>query len=56
MVTNPPPPKVGDVVDLMAEEDCIIPAGLHRVSHVNEDTSFRVGGNTAVWPRRIKQK
>lgn len=46
--------KEGDVVELFDEDDCIIPAGRYRVSKVNPDGSFHVGGNTAVWPRRIK--
>ena len=46
-------PKPGDLVTLRDEPDCTIPAGDHRVSKVNEDGSFHVGGNTAVWPRRI---
>lgn len=44
---------VGDRVTLEHEEDCIIPAGTYTVSKVNPDGSFHVGGNTAVWPRRI---
>jgi hypothetical protein len=44
---------VGDQVTLDDEEDCIIPAGTYTVSKVNENGSFHVGGNTAVWPRRI---
>lgn len=46
--------KVGDWVTLIEEDDCIVPAGRYCVSLVNEDGSFHVGGNTAVWPRRIK--
>lgn len=44
---------VGDRVTLDDEDDAIIPTGSHVVSKVNEDGSFHVGGNTAVWPRRI---
>jgi len=29
------------------------PGGRHTVSRVNPDGSFHVGGNTAVWPRRV---
>lgn len=46
-------PQVGDEVTLGDEPDCIIPAGVYIVSAVNRDGSFHVGGNTAVWPRRI---
>lgn len=45
--------RAGDFVVLTDEADCIVPAGRHRVSKVNPDGSFHVGGNTAVWPRRI---
>ena len=45
--------KVGQIVTLNDEIDSIIPAGSYRVSKVNADGSFHVGGNTAVWPRRI---
>lgn len=45
--------KVGDLVRLIDEPDCIIPAGDYRVSKINDDGSFHVGGNVAVWPRRI---
>lgn len=44
---------VGDQVTLAEEDDSIIPAGKHYVSKVNENGSFHVGGNTAVWPERI---
>lgn len=44
---------VGDQVTLDDEDDCIIPPGTYTVSKVNENGSFHVGGNTAVWPRRI---
>lgn len=37
------------------EPGCIIPDGWHTVSAVNPDGSFHVGGNTAVWPHRIKE-
>lgn len=47
---------VGQWVWLRDEEGCAIPAGRHRVSKVNRDGSFHVGGNTAVWPRRIEAK
>lgn len=46
-------PIVGYFVDLEYAEDSIIPAGRYRVSLVNEDGSFHVGGRTAVWPHRI---
>ena len=46
-------PVVGDLVVLDDEIDAIIPAGECIVSSVNPDGSFHVGGNTAVWPRRI---
>lgn len=45
--------KVGQTVTLIDEIDSIIPAGTYRVSKVNADGSFHVGGNTAVWPRRV---
>jgi hypothetical protein len=45
--------SIGDRVTLDDEDDAIVPAGRHIVSKVNEDGSFHVGGNTAVWPRRI---
>lgn len=45
----------GDIVTLVDEPDCIVPAGTYRVSKVNEDGSFHVGGRTAVWPRRIEK-
>lgn len=45
--------RVGDKVVLVDELDCTIPPGAYRVSRVNSDGSFHVGGNTAVWPRRI---
>lgn len=44
---------VGDHVTLDDEEDCTVPPGTYQVSKVNENGSFHVGGNTAVWPRRI---
>lgn len=50
---NEPSPKVGSTVRLRPEQDAIIPPGEYVVSKVNEDGSFHVGGNTAVWPRRI---
>jgi len=46
-------PVVGDIVTLGDEPDCIIPPGDYEVTQVNPDGSFHVGGNTAVWPRRI---
>ena len=54
-MTNDPDstPVPGDIVYLADEEDCIVPEGEYTVSRVNEDGSFHVGGNTAVWPRRI---
>lgn len=45
----------GDTVLLTDEPGCIIPAGWHRVSHVNPDGTFRVGGNTAVMPERVAE-
>ncbi len=45
--------KTGDTVTLRDEPGCIIPAGRYVVSKVNPDSSFHVGGNTAVWPRRV---
>lgn len=45
--------KIGQTVTLTDEADSIIPAGTYRVSKVNADGSFHVGGNTAVWPRRV---
>lgn len=47
--------KVGQSVLLKDEDDCIIPAGKYIVSQVNTDGSFHVGGNTAVWPRRLQK-
>lgn len=44
---------VGDQVTLDDDDDEIIPAGTYIVSQVNDDGSFHVGGNTAVWPHRI---
>lgn len=46
-------PDVGDIVVIDDEADCIVPAGVYRVSAVNDNGSFHVGGNTAIWPRRI---
>lgn len=46
-------PIVGYFVDLEYAEDSIVPAGRYRVSKINDDGSFHVGGNTAVWPSRI---
>lgn len=43
----------GQIVELHDEPGCIVPAGRYRVSKVNADGSFHVGGNTAVWPRRV---
>lgn len=51
--STPAPLQPGDEVVLADEPGCIIPAGRHRVSSVAPDGSFHVGGNTAVWPRRI---
>lgn len=45
--------QVGQAVTLADEDDAIVPAGHHIVSKINQDGSFHVGGNTAVWPRRI---
>lgn len=47
--------KIGQKVTLCHEPDCIIPAGAYTVSKVNSDGSFHVGGNVAVWPRRVVQ-
>ncbi|CDO34559.1 hypothetical protein [Novosphingobium sp. KN65.2] len=47
---------VGELVTLRHEEDSIVPAGTYRVSKVNPDGSFHVGGNTAVWPRRVERR
>ncbi len=52
-MSNNPILKTNDVVYLKDELDSIIPEGFHTVSKVNEDGSFHVGGNTAVWPSRI---
>lgn len=46
-------PVVGDTVVLDDEIDAIVPTGEYVVSKTNPDGSFHVGGNTAVWPRRI---
>lgn len=46
--------EAGDFVVLAEEEDSIVPAGTYRVSKVNPDGSFHVGGKAAVWPRRIR--
>lgn len=46
-------PVVGDTVILDDEDACIVPDGEYMVIAVNPDGSFCVGGNTAVWPRRI---
>jgi hypothetical protein len=54
MITSPDTLKVGQTVHLLPEEDSIVPEGQYVVSKVNEDSSFHVGGRTAVWPRRIK--
>lgn len=45
--------KIGDHVTLRDEPGAIVPAGSYTVSRVNSDGSFHVGGNTAVWPRRL---
>lgn len=45
--------QAGDCVNLRHEAGSIIPAGVYIVSRINSDGSFHVGGNTAVWPRRI---
>lgn len=47
-------PEVGEEVYLLPEDDSIIPDGYHTISQKNDDGSFHVGGNTAVWPRRIR--
>lgn len=46
-------PNAGDTVILDDEIDAIVPAGEYVVSSTNPDGSFHVGGNTAVWPRRV---
>ncbi len=47
-------PRVGDVIILDDEPDCIVPAGCYEITSVNDDGSFQVDeGNTAVWSRRI---
>lgn len=48
--------KTGQRVVLCHEPGCIVPAGTYTVSKVNPDGSFHVGGNVAVWPRRIVQE
>ena len=45
--------KTGQRVVLCHEPGCIVPAGTYTVSKINPDGSFHVGGNTAVWPRRV---
>lgn len=45
--------KAGDHVTIKPEPGAIVPAGSYTVSQVNPDGSFHVGGNTAVWPRRV---
>lgn len=46
--------RKGDVVVLVDEIDCIVPAGAYEITAVNADGSFHVeGGNTAIWPRRV---
>lgn len=47
--------QAGDCVNLRHEPGAIVPAGSYTVSRVNPDGSFHVGGNTAVWPRRVIQ-
>lgn len=46
--------KAGDRVTLEPEPGAIVPAGSYTVSRVNPDGSFHVGGNTAVWPKRLR--
>lgn len=46
--------KAGDRVTLEPESGAIVPAGSYTVSRVNPDGSFHVGGNTAVWPKRLR--
>ena len=48
--------NIGDTVVLREANGAIIPAGTYIVSRVNPDGSFHVGGNTAVWPTRIKRE
>lgn len=46
--------KVGDMVTLRPDEDCIVPAGDHIVSKVDPaGEPLHVGGNTAIWRCRI---
>lgn len=47
--------NIGDTVVLREANGAIIPAGVYIVSRLNPDGSFHVGGNTAVWPNRIKR-
>lgn len=47
--------ETGKAVLLKDEWDCIVHPGWHIITSVNEDGSFHVGGNTAVWPRRVAQ-
>jgi hypothetical protein len=52
--TTPALIQPGDIVVLDHEPDCILPGGVELiVSAANADGSFRCGGNTSVWPRRI---
>lgn len=44
---------VGQKIVLGHEDGSVVPAGVYRVSKINPDGSFHVGGNTAVWPRRV---
>lgn len=37
------------------DKGCIIPDGWHTASKINEDGSFHVGGNTAVWSVRVAE-
>lgn len=46
-------PSVGLTVVLGDEEGSIVPAGTYQISALNDNGSFHVGGNVAVWPRRV---
>lgn len=46
-------PRVGETVLLADEEGAIVPAGIYVISAINDNGSFHVGGNIAVWPRRV---
>lgn len=48
-------PPVGTNVRLAPEDDMLVPPGWYTVSSINDNGSFHVGGNIAVWPRRIAE-